>query len=226
MGQNTPRAGLYLPGGGSTGTITPDEVADIDKLNGNFTIIDGLLGAKTFASEASIVPSIDGGISFARAELALAVYDGLLSKIVKYGPMLRGTAAERATTTAPFKAFWQDTDAGRSLYKGDAAGKWRKATGQANIGAGAWAVTNGSTGAAFTGSRTPASGNLSTWYDAATEHLLGLAITVGTGYATVSQMGATTDGSTVSTVSFRQTQNHNTDATNNGIVFFWMIIDK
>jgi len=31
---------LYLPGGGSTGTITPDEVADIDRLNQNFRLID------------------------------------------------------------------------------------------------------------------------------------------------------------------------------------------
>jgi microcystin-dependent protein len=37
---------MYLPGGGSTGVWTPDEVADIDPLNQNFQKID------TFAGEA------------------------------------------------------------------------------------------------------------------------------------------------------------------------------
>lgn len=31
---------LYLPGGGSSGTNTPDEVADIDRLNQNFSLLD------------------------------------------------------------------------------------------------------------------------------------------------------------------------------------------
>lgn len=41
----TTRINLYKPGGGSTGTITPDEVADIDKLNENFDKIDAAVGA-------------------------------------------------------------------------------------------------------------------------------------------------------------------------------------
>lgn len=36
----TPTLNLYKPGGGSTGVITPDEVADIDRLNQNFDLID------------------------------------------------------------------------------------------------------------------------------------------------------------------------------------------
>ncbi len=36
----TPTLNLYKPGGGSTGVITPDEVADIDRLNQNFDAID------------------------------------------------------------------------------------------------------------------------------------------------------------------------------------------
>lgn len=36
----TPFLNLYKPGGGSTGLITPDEVADIDRLNANFDLID------------------------------------------------------------------------------------------------------------------------------------------------------------------------------------------
>ena len=51
MGAFTSFLNLYKPGGGSTGNITPDEVADIDKLNLNFDAIDA------FAS------SIDGRVS-------------------------------------------------------------------------------------------------------------------------------------------------------------------
>ena len=40
MGAFTAFLNLYKPGGGSTGNITPDEVADIDKLNLNFDTID------------------------------------------------------------------------------------------------------------------------------------------------------------------------------------------
>lgn len=42
--------GLYKPGGGSTGLITPDEPVDIDKLNGNFDLIDGAVGVGRWAS--------------------------------------------------------------------------------------------------------------------------------------------------------------------------------
>lgn len=44
MVQYTSKLGLYKPGGGSSGTNTPDETADIDKLNGNFDDIDAAVG--------------------------------------------------------------------------------------------------------------------------------------------------------------------------------------
>ena len=40
MGQTTQKLGLYLPGGGSSGTNLPDEVMDVDRLNDNFKKID------------------------------------------------------------------------------------------------------------------------------------------------------------------------------------------
>jgi hypothetical protein len=40
MGATTPFLNLYKPGGGSSGTNTPDEVMDIDRINGNFDMID------------------------------------------------------------------------------------------------------------------------------------------------------------------------------------------
>lgn len=49
MGDSTSRLNLYLPGGGSTGLI-PDEVADIDKLNQNFRILDDAIGFKLVTS--------------------------------------------------------------------------------------------------------------------------------------------------------------------------------
>ena len=44
MAGSTPNLGLYLPGGGSTGTYVPDEVADIDTLNQNFVLLDTAIG--------------------------------------------------------------------------------------------------------------------------------------------------------------------------------------
>ena len=40
MGTTTVKLALYKPGGGSTGTILPDEAADIDKINANMDKID------------------------------------------------------------------------------------------------------------------------------------------------------------------------------------------
>lgn len=45
MGATTPNIGLYKPGGGSSGLIVPDEVADVDRLNGNFDLIDAFAGS-------------------------------------------------------------------------------------------------------------------------------------------------------------------------------------
>lgn len=68
MAGSTPNLGLYLPGGGSTGTWTPDEVADIDPLNQNFQKIDafaGTVGVQTsrnqqFYGPASAISSVTG----------------------------------------------------------------------------------------------------------------------------------------------------------------------
>ena len=67
-GRNDANLGLYLPGGGSTGTWTPDEVADVDPLNQNFQKIDvfaGTVGVQTnrnqqFFGPAAAISSISG----------------------------------------------------------------------------------------------------------------------------------------------------------------------
>lgn len=64
MAGSTARLGLYLPGGGSTGQWTPDEVADIDKLNGNFNRLDDIVGAKGVLSTARPGSPFDGQLDF------------------------------------------------------------------------------------------------------------------------------------------------------------------
>jgi hypothetical protein len=64
MAGSTPNLGLYLPGGGSTGTWTPDEVADVDPLNQNFQKIDtfaGTVGVQTSRNQQFYGPA--GAIS-------------------------------------------------------------------------------------------------------------------------------------------------------------------
>lgn len=60
MGDLTPRIALYKPGGGSTGTITPDETADIDKLNDNADILDEIAGIPIVTSSTRPADPYDG----------------------------------------------------------------------------------------------------------------------------------------------------------------------
>lgn len=60
MGDYTTRLNLYLPGGGGSGTITPDEPADIDKLNGNFKKIDLAAGIQFLTSTTHPTSPFDG----------------------------------------------------------------------------------------------------------------------------------------------------------------------
>ena len=53
MPASTPFLGLYKPGGGSTGLITPDEVVDIDRLNTNADLIDAFAKSYGPATERS-----------------------------------------------------------------------------------------------------------------------------------------------------------------------------
>lgn len=60
MGAFTTRYGLYKPGGGSTGTILPDEVADIDKLTADLDQIDAALGIPVVTSVTLPGAPVDG----------------------------------------------------------------------------------------------------------------------------------------------------------------------
>lgn len=76
MAQHTSRANLTLPGGGSSGTITPDEPADIDVLNENFRKIDAMLGATPVSTQTAIpANAMDGQVFWVRDKKQLFVYD-------------------------------------------------------------------------------------------------------------------------------------------------------
>ena len=89
---------LYKPGGGSSGTITPDEVVDIDRLNANFDLIDG------FAS------SVDGWQT-ARGDLA------------ERNQQFTGLAANRAAVTGmKLGDTYQETNGSKLVWKYDGTG--------------------------------------------------------------------------------------------------------
>ena len=76
MSATTTKLRLYKPGGGSTGTITPDEVADIDKLNGNFDKIDAAFGVVICTSTTRPGTPYTGEIIYETDTLLFKVYSG------------------------------------------------------------------------------------------------------------------------------------------------------
>lgn len=71
----TTKLNLYLPGGGSTEEITPDEAADIDKLNQNFELLDEAVGAAMVTSVTLPASPWDGQIAFEKDTGAMKVWD-------------------------------------------------------------------------------------------------------------------------------------------------------
>lgn len=116
MGDYTSRSGMYLPGGGSTGLILPDEVVDIDKINSNFRIIDNLLGARNIASASGYSGSMDGDLVYAQDTGFLHMYSGsearLLTPRLPGARQYSGTQAERVAFASGAKDgdLWRDTD--------------------------------------------------------------------------------------------------------------------
>lgn len=98
MSDFTPRANLRLPGGGSTGTILPDEQVDIDVLNDNFRKIDALLGARNIPSASSYSGSMDGDLVYARDTKYLHMFSandgGLITPRLPGSTRFKGTTAE------------------------------------------------------------------------------------------------------------------------------------
>lgn len=127
MGAYTPRAGLYKPGGGSTGLILPDETVDIDQLNANSDIIDNLLGARNIPSASSYAGTFDGDLVYAQDDEILRMYSAAAGQLVYPrtlgGTRYVGTTAERnAFTAMKENDSWFDSDLDfEFIYQG---GQW------------------------------------------------------------------------------------------------------
>lgn len=132
MSDFTPRANLRLPGGGSTGTILPDEQVDIDVLNDNFRKIDALLGARNIPSASSYAGSMDGDLVYARDTEFLHMFSttagGLITPRLPGARQYSGTAAERVAFAVQAKNgdLWRDTDNIGVIwaYKAGSPGAW------------------------------------------------------------------------------------------------------
>lgn len=128
MGAYTPRAGLYKPGGGSTGLILPDETVDIDQLNSNSDIIDNLLGARNIPSASGYAGTFDGDLVYAQDDEILRMYSAAAGQLVYPralgGTRFVGTTAERnAFTAMKENDSWFDTDLDfEFIYQGS---QWR-----------------------------------------------------------------------------------------------------
>lgn len=83
MSQLTTRFGLYLPGGGLSGTNLPDEVVDIDKINGNFSAIDKNLGAPLYLSTGRPSAPVDGQLIFESDTKRLSIFSATAANWVQ-----------------------------------------------------------------------------------------------------------------------------------------------
>ena len=132
MSDFTPRANLRLPGGGSTGTILPDEQVDIDVLNDNFRKIDALLGARNIPSASSYAGSMNGDLVYAHDTGFLHMFSanagGLITPRLPGARQYSGTAAERVAFAPQAKGgdLWRDTDNIGVIwvYKAGSPGTW------------------------------------------------------------------------------------------------------
>lgn len=142
MSDFTPRASLRLPGGGSTGTILPDEQVDIDVLNDNFRKIDALLGARNIPSASSYAGSMDGDLVYALDTGYLHMFSvnagGLITPGLPGANVFTGTSAERTafTSTATDGMLWQDTNGDKLLWRKDGASWVSLAASQGEVDAG------------------------------------------------------------------------------------------
>lgn len=116
MAASTPRFGLYLPGGGSTGLVTPDEPADIDKLNDNFRSIDGFLGALTVTSTTRPAVPRDGMLIYETDTRNLLVWQSAVSRWAPAGPV-------GAASNALRDGLYPTPQVGDGVVRTDRAGK-------------------------------------------------------------------------------------------------------
>lgn len=115
----TPFLNLYKPGGGSTGTITPDEVADIDRLNANFDLIDDFAeswgnasdrnqGFVGLAANRGSVTGMKRGDTYQETDgdFDRYVYDG--SNWKNHSPVLVSITSTTATSNGTATISWSN----------------------------------------------------------------------------------------------------------------------
>ena len=99
MPEYTPNLNLYLPGGGGSGTI-PDEIADIDKLNENFRLIDASLGGSIVPAVAGYTPKFNGELAYVQSTKSLFINDGGVTS-VRGTPLVASEVTRDLTFPAP-----------------------------------------------------------------------------------------------------------------------------
>jgi hypothetical protein len=80
MSALTTRLALYKPGGGLSGTNLPDEVADVDKINGNMDLIDAAIGFSVQTSVTRPPTPYDGQGIFETDTRNFMVYSSAVAR--------------------------------------------------------------------------------------------------------------------------------------------------
>lgn len=124
----TTRLGLKKPGGGSTGAITPDEIVDIDDINGNFDLLDGAIGAQLVTSTTRPSSPYDGQLIRETDTKNLMHWNASASRWVPIGIPNAGSDTERA-------ALFPTAVSGNRVYRTD-KGYEQEYTGSVWVGAG------------------------------------------------------------------------------------------
>jgi len=112
MSANTSRVGLYKPGGGSIGLILPDEIADIDKINGNMDLIDAALGILVVTSTTRPAIPFNGQAVYESDTRNTMVYSSAVTRWLPVGIPNAASAALR-------DAIYPSPVAGNQVFRTD-----------------------------------------------------------------------------------------------------------
>jgi hypothetical protein len=102
--------------------------------NLGITLYDNSTPADWVAAFNGHATAIDTGVKSALDAQNVA-FD---AKVNAATNLIRGTAAQRATTASKYWQLWLDTDGSQKLYVGNKTGGWRQYSGEATAAAGAW----------------------------------------------------------------------------------------
>lgn len=153
----TPNLNLYKPGGGSTGTILPDEVVDIDRINQNSDIIDGAVKAlqdratslETQAGLTLLKPgAVSGGTVSSSGEIlvsngtTVSINDAFTTKYKNYRVVLAAVFANDQSIQIRLRKSGVD-EAGAGVYRYGLVASSGSGTSGAEGAASSWPIQNG-----------------------------------------------------------------------------------